>query len=61
MKYKKYLNLISNVAILVCGVVIVLRMYFREYLQEAIIPMLAVGGVALLVVVFVEIIKRFKS
>jgi len=54
----------SNYSIVVCGIVLVAKLFFREYLEFIITPILIIGAIALLVYFFSEsmkfILKRKK-
>lgn len=47
----------SNYSIVVCGIVLVAKVFLRKYLENIIVPILFVGGVALLVFLTSELMK----
>ncbi|WMW78119.1 hypothetical protein RF683_01355 [Flavobacterium sp. 20NA77.7] len=47
----------SNYSIAICGVVLIAKMFFRKYLENIIVPVLFVGGIALIVFIFSELMK----
>ena len=48
---------VSNYSIVVCGIVLILKMFFREYIEGFIWPVLYLGGIALVIFVFSELMK----
>ena len=47
----------SNYSIAICGIVLIAKMFFRKYLENIIVPILFIGGIALLVFVTSELMK----
>lgn len=47
----------SNYSIAICCVVLITKMFFRKYLENIIVPVLFVGGIALIVFIFSELMK----
>lgn len=47
----------SNYSIAISGVVLIAKMFFRKYLENIIVPVLFVGGIALIVFIFSELMK----
>ncbi len=48
---------VSNYSIIVCGIVLIVKMFFRKYLENVIIPILFLGGIALLTFFISELMK----
>jgi hypothetical protein len=48
---------ISNYSSIVCGIVLVTKMFFRKYLEELILPILLIGGIALIIFLISELMK----
>ena len=49
----------SNYSTVLCGIVLICKMFFRKYLENIIVPILFVGGIALLVVLISELMKFY--
>jgi len=47
----------SNYSIAVCGIALIAKMFFRKYLEQIIVPILFVGGIAFLVFAISELMK----
>jgi hypothetical protein len=54
----KFWTNVSNYSIVLCGVMLVLKMYFRKYIEWLIIPILAIGVFSFLVFLLSEIVKH---
>lgn len=48
---------ISNYSTFVCGIVLIIKMFFRKYVESIIVPILFVGGIALIILVVSEVMK----
>lgn len=48
---------VSNYSIIVCGIVLIVKMFFRKYVEDIIWPILFIGALALLICLFSEIMK----
>jgi hypothetical protein len=57
MKKIEFWISVSNYSIAVCGVALIARMFFRKYLESIIIPILIVGGIALILSIVAELMK----
>jgi len=57
MKEYNFWTKISNYSILIGGIVLILKMFFRKYLENIIFPILCVGGVALIIFLLAELMK----
>lgn len=57
MKKSEFWGKLSNYSIVVCGIVLIANLYFRKYLEHIIIPILFIGGIALIVYVTSEIMQ----
>jgi hypothetical protein len=47
----------SNYSIAICCIVLIAKMFFRKYLESIIIPILFLGGIALIVFILSELMK----
>lgn len=54
----KLWTIVSNCSIVLCGVMLVLKMYFRKYIEWLIIPILAIGVFSFFVFLLSEIVKN---
>ena len=57
MKRKEVWIKVSNYSIAVCSAALSAKMFFRKYLENIIIPILFIGGIALITFVFSELMK----
>ncbi|MCK6612492.1 MAG: hypothetical protein L6Q78_15805 [Bacteroidia bacterium] len=48
---------VSNFSIAICGLVLIAKMFFRKYLEQFILPILVIGGIALLLFMVSEFMK----
>lgn len=51
----------SNYSIAVCGAVLIAKIFFRKYIENTIVPILFVGGIALIVFILSELIKSIQK
>jgi hypothetical protein len=47
----------SNYSIAICGVVLIAKMFFRKHLENTIVPILFVGGIALIVFILSKLMQ----
>lgn len=57
MKKKGFWFKASNYSTAICFLVLIAKMFFRKYLEPIIVPILFVGGLALIVFVISELMK----
>ena len=57
MKNYDFWKKTSNYSIVVCGIVLIAKMFFKQYLKNVIVHILFIGGLALLLCLFSEIMK----
>lgn len=48
---------VSNYSIIVCGIVLIAKMFLRKYLETIIVPILFLGALALFIFLLSEIMK----
>lgn len=47
----------SNYSIIVCSIVLIAKMFLRKYIENIIVPILLLGGIAFLVFAISELMK----
>ena len=47
----------SNYSIAICAITLIAKMFFRKYLEDIIVPILFIGGLAFLVFAISEFMK----
>lgn len=61
MKNKEFWNKVSNFAIIICGIVLVVKMFFRQYVESIIWPLLLFGVFAFFIFAIAELILFIKK
>ena len=57
MRKIEFWKKVSNYSIAICAIALIAKMFFRKYLENIIIPILFIGGIALIIFVFSELMK----